>query len=224
MASIFGSNNALPIYALNSDTAILASGSVGLPSLRFANASASGLYLSGANTTIASSGFQCALFTPTTQTLTGQVDVPILNTSNVICTSISVGGSELLSPLVGASEYTPVLRDASGGAFGGSISTYGRFSRYGNLVLFDFGLTTSTKAGVANSTARLSIPFPSDLENGTVNFHNTTGVTLPTGATSLAGSIKDGNIILRFAGLNQIVSTSNIAGISTLAGGGMYYV
>jgi len=52
--------NSVPLWAVNSDRAILADGTIGLPSLRFKNSSSSGIHQSNCNVCISSSGTQAA--------------------------------------------------------------------------------------------------------------------------------------------------------------------
>jgi hypothetical protein len=77
--------NSVPLWAVNSDQVILADGTVGLPSARFKNALASGIYQSNGAVGIASNGIQCGLFSPSEQVLTGQVTTNTLSPNSVIC-------------------------------------------------------------------------------------------------------------------------------------------
>jgi hypothetical protein len=84
------SKNSVPLWAVNSDQVILADGTVGLPSARFKNALASGLYLSNSSVGIASNGIQSALFSPSEQVLTGQVSTGVLSANSTICNIANV--------------------------------------------------------------------------------------------------------------------------------------
>jgi len=75
------------LYAINSDQAILADGSVGLPSCRFKNRLSSGIYQSNSSVGVASCGIQFALFIPTEHLVTGQVTTSTLSANSVQSTS-----------------------------------------------------------------------------------------------------------------------------------------
>jgi hypothetical protein len=81
------SKNSVPLWAVNTDQVISADGTVGLPSARFKNALASGIYQSHSSIGIASSGIQSALFSPREQLVTGQVSTSTRSSNSVICTT-----------------------------------------------------------------------------------------------------------------------------------------
>ena len=84
------SKNSVPLWAVNSDQVILADGTVGLPSGRFKNALASGIYQINGAVGIASNGIQCGLFSPSEQVLTGQVTTNTLSANSTICNIANV--------------------------------------------------------------------------------------------------------------------------------------
>ena len=117
------SKNSVPLWAVNSDQVILADGTVGLPSARFKNALASGIYQTNGAVGIASNGIQCGLFSPSEQVLTGQVTTNTLSANSVICSTGNITNINSTSTVVsnlriptGAQNNYPLKSDATGNA------------------------------------------------------------------------------------------------------------
>jgi hypothetical protein len=117
------SKNSVPLYAVNSDQAILQDGTVGLPSLRFKNALASGIYQANGAVCVSSNGIQSGVFTPTEQVLTGQVTTNTLSANSTICNIANVTTVNATSAVVnnlritsGAQNNYLLRSDATGNA------------------------------------------------------------------------------------------------------------
>jgi hypothetical protein len=214
--SINGFASTIPLYSINSTQAVLGNGSLASPSLRFSNASSTGLLLNNSNISIAVGGVQSALFSSSVQTFTGQVNTGILSANSVI-----VNGNSIATTVTG--NYTPVMRDASGNPFGASGND-GNYSQTGNLVTFSFNIPYVSKSGTVG-TDTLNINPPIAVGNsGIIRLSLFSGITYPTGASDLVGTVKGGNVQLRWLNLNQLVKVDNVASSGALHGVGTYWI
>jgi hypothetical protein len=124
MSSIFGNQTLIPLYAVNNDQVILRDGTVSVPSLRFSNALTSGLYHpASSQVAIATGGVRAALFTPTSQVLTGELQTGNVSAGNVNASSLITTPAFRLttSPSSGAylrsdSDGNATWQSGSGGA------------------------------------------------------------------------------------------------------------
>jgi hypothetical protein len=113
------SKNSVPLWAVNRDSRW----GCGLPSARFKNSLASGIYQSNSSVGIASNGIQCGLFSPSEQVLTGQVTTNTFSSNSVICNTGNITNINSTSAVVsnlriptGAQNNYLLRSDAAGNA------------------------------------------------------------------------------------------------------------
>lgn len=224
--SINGFSSAVPLYSINTTQAVLGNGSLSTPSLRFSNASSTGFLLSNSNISISVSGVQAALFSPSLQTFTGQVNTGTLSANLINANSLVLSGGFSFSGNLSSGTWTPVMSDLSGNPFSTSASS-GSWSRVNNLVLFEFDITTTSKSGT-NGADTLCITVPPanivPLRSGIVSLSASNAITYPSGAICLTGTVKTGQIQLRWLNLNQTVKVDNVAASGFLQGSGYYWL